>query len=244
LNSSSRFYRILGLTHGCSLADAKRAYHASAKRNHPDLFPDSKRQRQQLAMIRINEAYMAVVADLSAASSRGAETEPPRSGGGDPGVGSAAAETPNARGNAEPFFAAWKQKAQRGPVSTSTEIGQLRDPAYAYYKAGFTYYNRGATELYRKEGKQLRRFLLEGGSFDAYVLRLVIRALHFFERSYSYFLVVIEQYPESPWYADSRWKLYRLERYNTIYQRICENLARRSSTKRSSFSIVNGADPS
>lgn len=36
----------------------------------------------------------------------------------------------------------------------------------------------------------------------------------------------------------------RLERFSAIYQRICENLSRRSSMRRSSFSIVRGADPS
>jgi curved DNA-binding protein CbpA len=231
---------MLGLTDGRSLADAKRAYHASAKRNHPDLFPDAQRQRQQLAMIRINEAYMAVVADLSGRASDAAGT----TAEGNATPGSTRSDGMGQAGEYDGFFSTWQQKARRGPISQSTELGQLRDPAYAYYKAGFTYYNRGATELYRKEGKQLRRFLLDGGSFDAYVLRLVIRALHYFERSYSYFLVVVEQYPSSPWYADSKWKLYRLERYNAIYQRICENLARRSSSKRSSFSIVNGADPS
>ncbi len=180
---------------------------------------------------------MAVVADLSSRAAAGIH-----SGGSDADARGHDGATTSGREDA--FFERWEKKAKPGPVSPSRELGALRDPAYAYYKAGFTYFNRGATELYRKEGKQLRRFLLEGGSFDAYVLRLVIRALHFFERSYSYFLVVVEQYPNSPWYADSKWKLYRLERYNTIYQRICENLARRSSTKRSSFSMVSGADPS
>jgi hypothetical protein len=55
---------------------------------------------------------------------------------------------------------------------------------------------------------------------------------------------VVDRYGESPWSHDARWKLRKLEKFSTIYQRICENLSRRSSTSRSSFSMVNGADPS
>jgi TolA-binding protein len=165
-------------------------------------------------MIRVNEAYVAVLADLTV-------------GGADPGPVSRQPQT-----------------AETGRPATTRAVGNLRDPAYVYYKAGFRAYNEGSTMLYRKEGRELRRFLQTGGTFDAYVLGLVLQALQQFERSYRYFLVVVEQYPHSPWYADARWKLYRLERYNAIYQRICENLSRRSSTRRSSFSMVAGADPS
>jgi hypothetical protein len=197
-------------------------------------------------MMRINEAYMAVLADVSAEEGHPERAHTPRAAGpGDPPTEHRAnGAPPRDVSNDELFFRRWEQKAERGPTSQATDVGQLRDPAYAYYKAGFTYFNRGATALYRKEGKQLRRFLMGGGSFDAYVLRLVVQALHYFERSYSYFLVVVEKYPGSPWFADAKWKLHRLERFNSIYQRICENLARQSSSRRSSFSIVSGADPS
>ena len=227
-----RSLAFLGLDPGSTLADARTAYRSLAKKNHPDLFPTEQQANQQLRMMRLNEAYMQVVATLSDHDARGAD--PPA---GQVRDGAAArAETG--------FFREWRDKARPGAPSAETAVGSLRDPAYAYYKQGFRYFNLGSTELARKEAPTIRRYLTEQGTADGYILRLALRALHYFERSYSYFLVVVEHYPGSPWAPDARWKLRRLEKFSAIYQRICENLSRRSSTRRSSRSIVSGADPS
>jgi curved DNA-binding protein CbpA len=235
--AAGRHFAALGLEPTASASDVRAAYHRLAKRNHPDLFPDDQRSRQQLRMMRVNEAYMAALAELA---DRGDEARRPAN----------APEAPNGGGEAggrEPdgsFFRAWEEKTRtRGP-SAERSVGFPRDPAYAYYKQGFRYYNLGSTELFRKEAPQIRRHLLAEGTADGYLLRLALRALHYFERSYSYFLVVAERYPASPWAADARWKLRRLDRFSAVYQRICENLSRRSSMRRSSFSIVRGAEPS
>jgi curved DNA-binding protein CbpA len=241
----NRHYALLGLAGRPSLSDLKTAYHRLAKRNHPDLFPDSERRMQQLKMMRINEAYMSVMSDVVGDNASG------RSASGVAGV-TRGQSSPSAAGNArdrtqspeEQFFDAWAEKAKPGPPSDLRTVGTPRDPAYSYYKAGFRYFNRGATELSRKEAPKIRRYLITTGTADGYILRLALRALHYFERSYSYFLVVVDKYPESPWSHDARYKLHRLEKFSAIYQRICENLSRRSSSNRSSFSIVSGADPS
>ena len=255
----NRHCALLGLTSTPSLADLKGAYHRLAKRNHPDLFPDSERRRQQLKMMRINEAYMSVMSEL-VGGSRTDGDQPvgdPRRGRGVPRGGHAAESANVSGGSANPdgrrttssaaenqFFGEWAEKARPGPKSDSRSVGTPRDPAYSYYKAGFRYYNLGATELSRKEAPKIRRYLATTGTADGYILRLALRALHYFERSYSYFLVVVDQYPDSAWYHDAKYKLRRLEKFSAIYQRICENLSRRSSTSRSSFSTVSGADPS
>ena len=76
----NRYYALLGLAETPSLPDLKAAYHRLAKRNHPDLFPDVERRRQQLKMMRINEAYMLVmsevVGDRGEARPQTAETPP------------------------------------------------------------------------------------------------------------------------------------------------------------------------
>jgi len=219
-----RCFAILGLGVDATLEEVRASYRRLAKRNHPDLFPDDERPRQQLTMMRVNEAYMTALAELAEGHAPGPE-EP-------------------AADDATPPSRAGDPLRFTGATSTDRSIGTLRDPAYAYYKQGFRYFNLGATELARKEAPQLRRALATEGTADGYILRLALRALHYFERSYSYFLVVVDQYPQSPWAPDARYKLKRLETFSLVYQRICENLSRRSSTRRSSFSIVSGADPS
>lgn len=215
------FYRLLGVRSDVGVAELKSAYHKLAKRNHPDLFADAKRRIQQLKMMRINEAYMAITAQRLG--------EPAAAGPGD-----ACRSAPNPRG--EPA----RDEAQADPAhppggsaaSTADDsgaaIGALRDPAYAYYKTGFRWWQRGLSELFNKNHGELRRFyLMRDKKSDGYVLRLAMRALHHFERAYSYFLVVVEQYPRSMWARDARWRLGRLENYSVVYQRICDNLSRR-----------------
>lgn len=248
--TTPQHYRLLGLTPGCSVTDVRSGYRRLAKKNHPDLFPDQQRERQQLKMMRINEAYMAVLAELSE-DAEAPGRDGPAGNRGRPGAGEQHAKASASGGTAgagpktkEEFFTAWERKAAPGTPSSVTAVGQLRDPAYAYYKQGFTYFRLGSEELFKKEAPKLRRSLITEGTVDGYILRLALRALHYFERSYSYFLVVVSEYGESPWAPDARWKLRRLEKFSQIYQRICENLSRRSSTRRSSFSMVKGADPS
>lgn len=190
--------------------------------------------------MRINEAYMSVLSDLVESSQTAAER--PRTEQ-QPDVRRAPANSAGATAE-ESFFEQWKVKSRRGPDSSSTALAAPKDPAYTYYKAGFRYYRLGASELFHKDLSEMRRSLVKDGTTDLYILRLAIRALHYFERSYSYFFVVVNDFPESPWSHDARWKLRRLEKFSTIYQRICENLSRRSSTSRSSFSMARGADPS
>ena len=216
--SMNRHYALLGLTEDPSLSDLKAAYHRQAKRNHPDLFPDAERRQQQLKMMRINEAYMLVMSEVvgrNSGSSHGSDDGPP------------SGDWASQDTNRDRFFRAWREKSQPGPPCDTRTLGLPRDPAYSYYKAGFRYYNLGATELFRKEASKIRRYLITTGTADGYILRLALRALHYFERSYSYFLVVVDQYEDSPWSHDARYKLRRLEKFSAIYQRICENLSRR-----------------
>ena len=256
VGTSPAHYRLLGVTRGCTVDEVRTGYRRLAKKNHPDLYPDGEREKQQLRMMRINEAYMAVLAEISEGSDGTAGAQPPgqsagatsgadeRSEAAGPGAGASRSGAAGQQSASDQFFGAWEEKAAPGPTSPSTEIGQLRDPAYAYYKQGFTYYRMGRNRLHNKDARTIREYLEKDGNADAYFLRLALAALHYYERSYSYFLVVVQQYADSPWVSDARWKLRRIEKFSVIYQRICENLSRRSSTRRSSFSMVKGADPS
>jgi hypothetical protein len=252
MNRSAHFFRLLGVTPGADEATVKSAYHRLAKRNHPDLFPDDHRRVQQLKMMRINEAYMGVMSELlgegeaagragPAAQHAARGPESPASSGARGafdgrtwtmgGFAHAAESHPNAPDAC--------RTAPDPQCARSTDVGQLKDPAYAYYKAGFRWWQAGLSVLSQKDPKVLRRhYLAKDKKSDGYILRLAMRALHHFERAYTYFLVVVEQYPQSIWRRDAQWRLTRLENYSVLYQRICDNLSRNLSTVEQPF---NGA---
>ena len=102
-------------------------------------------------------------------------------------------------------------------------LGELKDPAYTYYKLGFEYYTKGRKAFFDRYRKQENRLHYMMGKRE--ILVLAITCIKLFEKSYSYFLRVVEDYPESIWYRDTLVKLKQLERYNAIYHRICTALA-------------------
>ena len=182
----------------------KAAYHRAAKSNHPDLFPEAERERREMVMMQINEAYMAVVCDRAGdrrAADSGVRTKRP------------AARRP-------------------APGPESRAIGQLRDPAYTYYKLGFRYFSEGRRTLSRHYLSGALRIDFSTESID--VLRLAVAALHYFHKAYTCFERVSSEYPSSVWAKDSGVKIYYLNRYNAIYQRICENLSTQISKLKSS----------
>ena len=112
-------------------------------------------------------------------------------------------------------------------TSELKSVGFLKDPAYTYYKLGFSYYTMGRKtffDRYKIHGHRIR-YLLDNKE----ILRLAITCIGLFQRSYSYFSKIKQNYPESIWYRDSLNKIYFLERYNEIYLRICESISNQMS---------------
>ena len=207
------FYAVLEVGPFASLEEVKAAYHGAAKRHHPDLFPDGERDRRQLKMMKINEAYMRIMADRMQ---------------GETAVVARSDDRP-----AQPDLRSRSPNGQDAAVEIRNALAQPRDPAYTHYKLGFVFYTRGCTQLYRKDPKIVRRQLAELKTYNYYVLDLALQALSSFERAYNYFLVVVEQFPDSIWGTDARNKLRRIQRFNAIYQRICENTSRSLAVRQS-----------
>lgn len=116
--------------------------------------------------------------------------------------------------------------------SETKELGHLRDPAYTYYKLGFRYFSEGRRTLSKHylNGGQRLDFSTE----NIHVLRLAVASLHYFHKAYSCFERVSTDFASSVWARDSAVKIYYLNRYNAIYQRICDNLSKQ-------ISVVNAA---
>ena len=190
---------------GAPLDRVKDAYHRAAKKNHPDLFPEEKRHSQQLRMMKINEAYLTIV---SHATEGGLRHDGPA-------------------GTEGSLAAAGVSRLSRGP---GRAVGRLKDPAYTYYKLGFSYYTAGRKAFFDRYKSQNDRIHYMVDNHE--ILLLAISCLKFYEKSYSYFLKVAEEYPDSIWYRDTLTKMYYLERYNAIYHRICTSLAAQLEAKK------------
>lgn len=111
--------------------------------------------------------------------------------------------------------------------ASTTELGHLRDPAYTYYKLGFKYFSEGRRTLSKHYLTGGQRIDFSTENID--VLRLAVVALHHFHKAYGCFEKVSTDYAESVWAKDSVVKIYYLNRYNAIYQRICDNLSKQIS---------------
>jgi len=192
------YYDLLSIAPEASREEIKRAYRLVAKRSHPDLFPESERERQQLRMMQINEAYMAVLCE--------------RAGDGRHPAFEAQTERKERSGS-----------AGRAPIADDRTVGHLKDPAYAYYKLGFRYFSEGRRTFLKRYvmGEQRIDFATE----NVDVLKLAVVSLHYFHRAYSCFMTVARDYATSLWARDAEVKIYYLNRYNVIYQRICDNLS-------------------
>jgi hypothetical protein len=176
--------------------EVRLAYLRAAKQNHPDLFPEADRHTHERRMMKINEAYMAILAELKS--------------GGSLDSGQPAADRP---------------QASSGDSHTVHAVGNLRDPGYTYYKLGFIYYKKGYMELNKRDPKVVKGLLIRKKSYNAYILKLSVKALHYFEKAYGYFLEVLNNHPESIWCKDSSAKLRRITKFSRIYNKICQNLS-------------------
>ncbi len=191
-----RYYSILDVDPESASEEIRRKYLALAKENHPDLFPEKERHVQHLRMMKINEAYMALV------SYREQGISPENC-------------------SSDPFtdeFTAYDDSGTTSPVSLP------KDPAYSCYKQGFQYYMTGQTVFHKRfsiqEPHRIRNIL----NHRKGILNLAVTALQNFSQSYSYFLRVVNEYPDSMWVEDAKEKLVTLEKFNKVYQKICENL--------------------
>ncbi len=226
---SELHYRILGIEPGSSLEEIKRAYHRVAKKTHPDLVSESQKDRAAREMMRVNRAYMALTAlSLTAGNPKPGVTGATKATGAANPAGTA-----NPAGDTGTSSDPWGSGAWAGPTffgnSTRPEagtVGHHRDPAYVYYKRGFAAYQKGYTELFRRDPKVIRKQLQEKGTYDLYILSLALKALRYFEEAYDYFFRVTTEHGRSPWATDARYKLRRIQRFNEVYQRICNNISR------------------
>lgn len=211
---SELYYNLLSVPPVASPEEVKRAYHITAKANHPDLFPESERHIRELKMMRINEAYMVISQGFKAPGLPAAAY---------PGKGRQAGKTAPAA-DEDIHDPLGPMSAEYNEAVAETAVGFLKDPAYVYYKRGFEYYKRGYSSLYERTKAKDNSDLVKMISTDSFILRLSIQALQYFQKSFESFHHVIQDHPDSVWFQDAQYKIRKIEGFNRIYQRICQNI--------------------
>jgi len=233
--SDSFFREILGVPPDATHEQIRQSYRQRVMENHPDRFPPERKHLQELATITLTEAYGALMSGaLQRMAAEEALTHPGNghaSGGHGPagharaghapaGHGPAAAPprqaagTPHAAGSSAPMGAA---------AAPAAAIALHRDPAYAYYKQGFINFSlaiHGIAAVNKKiaAGRSLpnRRRFNTAEYFGT--------SLSYLGAAHGYFTRVVEEYGDSVWVSDSRFKLRRIEGLTAIYRRILNNL--------------------
>ncbi len=113
------------------------------------------------------------------------------------------------------------QKGSGDPVPNDPHaLVPHKDPAYSYYKRGYRLFTKihpsswfwsngpdGSTRFPRKID-------------TASMARSIERIIDLIPWAYHYFNVVVDEYPGSHWYLDSRYKIRKIEKLAPIYMKI------------------------
>ena len=225
--SDSSFREILGVPGDATREQIRQAYRQRVMENHPDRFPPERKALQELATIALTEAYNAL---MSSAAAR-VEADAAEGGTVPRGTGRRKAEPPSEPRSAPPRRPAGKTTGAPSSAGAwrsepSSALALPRDPAYAYYKQGFINFSLAIHGI-----AAVNRKIAAGRSIPT---RRRFNTAEYFGTSLSYlraahgdFSRVAEEYPESVWTADARFKLRRIEGLTAIYRRILGNMRAR-----------------
>ena len=200
------YYTILNLPPEAGIADIKKAYYRLAKENHPDHFPQELREIQELKMMQINEAYH-YLANLCSMKDK----EPEKQTGAE-----------RKEKNKKRYDYSWNEHIRKRyeNLSPVKDLGEPREPAYAYYKQGFVNFSKGLRGIMSRSSK---RYLTDAVS----LLEWANNSIKHFQRAHTYFTRVVSEYPDSIWYTDAREKLNRIQNFNMLYIKILNNIKAR-----------------
>ncbi len=142
---------------GAGRDEIRHAFHLLARENHPDIFPEDRKELQELKMMALNEAYTYLLSFC--------------------GDDSDLQEKPQA-----PPAKKVSQKA-----ANRSEVGFHKEPPYAYYKQGFVHFSRalhGIEALYQTVAKKGLSFKPRYDSYQRFAssLELLRKSYEYFKR--------------------------------------------------------------
>ncbi len=203
-------YKILGIAETADISLIKKAYRQRVKDLHPDTSSDEDAVKNHFLFAEVCKAYKRLTEKCCAENSSlvsAKDQNSPR----------------------DPFQKEKRQGStgfQAAGISQSSAVAVHKDPSYVLYKNGMNIFlkihpsqwktgNTGviATEIGDDEESQKKS------------KELVIGLVRLFPKAYYYFSLVVNEYPDSPWYADSVEKMNLIEKRMNRYKKIIQSFS-------------------
>jgi curved DNA-binding protein CbpA len=197
MSENTIYYRVLGITQSASLQEIRKAYHNKVRQFHPDLQENHGSEENHLRMVQINQAYCKLTKGLKAADGFGFSSD------------SKDGREDNNKGSAEGLE----------EVDPNALVPH-KDPAYSYYKRGYRLFTKiHPSSWFWSNGLRDSSHFPHKIDIDA-MASSIERIIDLIPWAYYYFNIVVEEYPHSHWYVDSKYKIRKIERLAPIYMKI------------------------
>ena len=185
---------------------------------HPDLKKNRDAPESHLRMIQLNEAYKRIVKAMR--SAHGGNSTLPESG----------LPRESARESTSIFDSTvievndrpLDEESRRDKSQDPKGIVPHKDPAYTYYKRGYKIFTRIHPGIW---------YWAWDRTSPTAMAAKVQEVIDLLPLAYYYFNVVVEEYPKSHWFLDSKYKIRKLERLAPIYKKILRSYRYRCGKK-------------
>lgn len=187
-------YEILGITQTDDISLIKKAYHKRVKDLHPDTASDEAAVKTHFLFVQVCRAYKRLAEKHKTESS----------------VHQLQKNTENK---------SFSQKPAGEPKTLS--LAAHKDPAYVLYKKGIEIFSRIHPSQWKTAEKSvIATEIGDDKESQKKSKALVIDLVRLFPKAYYYFSLVVNDYPDSPWYADSVEKMNLIEKRMNTYKKI------------------------
>lgn len=191
-------YEILGITQTADISLIKKAYHKRVKDLHPDTASDEDAVKNHFLFAEVCKAYKRLSQKYKGKISQQ-----------QPGDGVKANISVGMKGEAQ-----------------NTSLVQHKDPAYVLYKKGIEIFSRIHPSQWKTGDKGvIATEIGDDEESQKKSKQIVMDLVRFFPKAYYYFSLVVNDFPDSPWYSDSVEKMNLIEKRMNTYKKIIESFS-------------------
>lgn len=190
-------YEILGISQTADISLIKKAYHKRVKDLHPDTASDEDAVKNHFLFVEVCKAYKRLSQKYKNTVSQQQKES-----------------------IEENISGSVKGRLQ------NTSLVQHKDPAYVLYKKGMDLYSRIHPSQWKTGDKGvIATEIGDDEESQKKSKQLVMDLVRLFPKAYYYFSLVVNDYPESPWYSDSADKMNLIEKRMNTYKKIIESFS-------------------